>query len=325
MTAAQLAAGLAEVSQHVLASSGDPDEVTQACTQALRPHRLVVHSRRARLSTRLEHLSAGPISLNRLRYGADVTVAPAVPEEDNFLLTLPVAGSAKFTYGRDTAELAPGRPAIVGPYREFKLDIDSAFDQLIVRMDRRWVERTARRIRGVATAGPVDLSLSLPEQPAFLYRLLESVVSLPTLGPSVARPEVGQQLGELVIESFLLTQLREEDAERGRVPSAQVRRAMEYLLDHLAEPISLSEVARQSGTSLRSLQAGFRRDLDTTPGQWLRGQRLERARRLLAAGERGTTTVTGVAAECGYFHLGEFAAQFKTRFGVTPSAVLGRR
>ncbi|WP_326566174.1 AraC family transcriptional regulator [Amycolatopsis rhabdoformis] len=324
MTAAQLAADLADVSQQVLAASGDPDEVTQACTAALRPHRLVVHSRHARLATRLEHLAAGPISVNRLRYGADVTVAPAVPEEDNFLLTLPVAGSAKFTYGRDTAELAPGRPAVVGPYREFRLDIDSAFDQLIVRMDRRWVERTARRISGVAKAGPVDLPLSQPEQPAFLYRLLESVVSLPTLGSSVARPEVGQQLGELVIESFLLSQLR-ADTEPERMPSAQVRRAMEYLLDHLAEPISLSAAARSSGTSLRSLQAGFRRDLDTTPGAWLRAQRLDRARRLLMAGEPGTTTVTGVAADCGYFHLGEFAAQFKARFGVTPSAVLGRR
>ncbi|MGW4482959.1 AraC-like ligand-binding domain-containing protein [Amycolatopsis sp. NPDC004368] len=322
MTAAQLAADLADVSQQVLAASGDPDEVTQACTAALRPHRLLVHSRHARLATRLEHLAAGPISVNRLRYGADVTVAPAVPEEDNFLLTLPVAGSAKFTYGRDTAELAPGRPAVVGPYREFRLDIDSAFDQLIVRMDRRCVERTARRINGVAKAGPVDLPLSQPEQPAFLYRLLESVVSLPTLG--LARPEVGQQLGELVIESFLLSQRRPDD-EPERTPSAQVRRAMEYLLDHLAEPIGLSEVARRCGTSLRSLQAGFRRDLDTTPGQWLRAQRLDRARRLLAAGEPGTTTVTGVAAECGYFHLGEFAAQFKARFGVTPSAVLGGR
>ncbi|QRP47081.1 AraC family transcriptional regulator [Amycolatopsis sp. FDAARGOS 1241] len=320
MTAAQVAAGLSGVSRHVLAASGDPDEVRDACTEALRPHRLVLQ-RQARLATRLEHLPAGPISLNRLRYGAEVTVAPAVPEEDNFLVIFPVAGSARFTYGRDIADVSPGHPAIVGPYREFRFDIDSAFDQLILRMDRRWVESAARRIRGAA--GPVDLSLSLPEPPPFLYRLLDSVVSLPTLGPG-GRPEVGQQLGELVIESFLLAQLPSEP-EPARVPSVQVRRAMEYLLAHLAEPIAMTDVAAHCGASLRSVQAGFRRDLDVTPGQWLREQRLDRAHRLLSAGEPGQTTVTEVAAECGFFHLGEFAAHFRARFGVTPSSVLGAR
>ncbi|HWD01177.1 MAG TPA: AraC family transcriptional regulator [Amycolatopsis sp.] len=320
MNAAQVAAELSGVSHRVLAASGDPDEVRDACTEALRPHRLVLQ-RRARLATRLEHLPAGPISLNRLRYGADVAVVPAVPEEDNFLVIFPVAGSARFTYGRDTADVSPGRPAIVGPYREFRFDIDSAFDQLILRMDRCWVETTARRIRG--SAGRVDLSLSLPEPPPFLYRLLESVVSLPTLGTS-GRPEVGRQLAELVIESFLLAQLPAEH-EPAHVPSVLVRKAMDYLLDHLAEPVSLTGVAAHCGVGLRTLQAGFRRDLDTTPSRWLRDRRLDRAHRLLTAGDPARTTVTAVAAECGFFHLGEFATHFRARFGVTPSSVLASR
>ena len=96
---------------------------------------------------------------------------------------------------------------------------------------------------------------------------------------------------------------------------------MDFMIEHLGEPVTISSVAVASGSSVRSLQSAFRAELDTTPLQWLRAQRLERAHSLLASGSPGLT-VTDVAYRCGFFHLGEFGAAFRARYGMPPSAVL---
>ncbi|HEY1174991.1 MAG TPA: AraC family transcriptional regulator, partial [Phytomonospora sp.] len=110
----------------------------------------------------------------------------------------------------------------------------------------------------------------------------------------------------------------------GPATSQRVRRAMEYMVERLAEPVSVADVAEVSGTSVRSLQSAFRSELGTTPVQWLKAQRLERAHALLVSGAPGLT-VTDVAYRCGFFHIGEFGAAFRARYGTTPSAVLASR
>jgi transcriptional regulator GlxA family with amidase domain len=99
---------------------------------------------------------------------------------------------------------------------------------------------------------------------------------------------------------------------------------MDYMVDHLAEPVTVTEVAAECGISPRSLQAAFRRELGTTPVRWLKSQRLERAHALLASGAPGLS-VTDVAYRCGFFHLGEFGAAFRAKYGTPPSAVLSAR
>ncbi|HEX4247179.1 MAG TPA: AraC family transcriptional regulator, partial [Pseudonocardia sp.] len=144
-------------------------------------------------------------------------------------------------------------------------------------------------------------------------------------GLPAARPQLLWQLEQVVIESLLFAQPSNRSAAltagSSPAPSARVRRAMAYLVDHLAQPVSVPAVAAECGTSVRTLQDAFRRELDTTPVQWLKAQRLERARALLSSGAPGTT-VTDVAYACGFLHLGEFGVAFKARYGVRPSTLL---
>ncbi|MFE0023946.1 helix-turn-helix domain-containing protein [Amycolatopsis sp. NPDC059021] len=309
----------------VLASARDADQVVEACTGTLRPHELRV-ARGGKLSARLAHVPVGDLSVNRLRYGTSVTVSPAVPEEDNFLLTLPVAGTAVFRYGGSAAPATPGHGVIVGPYREFEFTIDAEYDQVVVRLDRGRVESVAAAMTG--TTGPVHFDLGLDAAVAQVDGLLETAVELAVSSLAAARPQLLWQLEQVIIESLLLSQPSNRSRALGpgaaKPPSARVRRAMDYLRDHLAEPVSIAAVAAECGVSVRSLQESFRRDLDTTPGQWLKAQRLDRAHALLAGGSEHVT-VTEVAYACGFFHLGEFGAAFKARYGVTPSSLLTPR
>ena len=59
-----------------------------------------------------------------------------------------------------------------------------------------------------------------------------------------------------------------------------------------------------------------------TPLEYLRGVRLERARRMLA--EPHAETTVAAAAAAGFKHLGRFADDYRSRYGELPSRTLAQ-
>ena len=105
----------------------------------------------------------------------------------------------------------------------------------------------------------------------------------------------------------------------------RVRRALEFVHEHAREPIGTPEIAAAAGLSARGLQQSLRRHLDQTPGELLRGVRLDGARSDLVRGDRDETSVADVARSWGFGHLGRFSATFRARFGELPSELLRAR
>lgn len=330
---AALAPPLAErlfEARHLLLASSEVGEIVDVCSKALRPHALLVHQRAPRLAACLHHVPIGPFSVNRLRYGCRVSVTPAVPEEDNFLITLPLEGKARFHYGTESTDVEPGRGAIVGPYEAFHFDIDAAFDQIILRFNRRRVEQVCADLVCSEKALPIHFGLPLAGAPRLWDSLLDSTAGLAAVGDELKSGRWFEHVEEMMIEALLLSQPNSFDTVIYKAlrpaPSAQVRRAMEYMREHVGEPIRMGAVARHCCISLRGLQMGFLRDLGTSPSRWLREMRLECAYQDLLLASPGSMTVTDIALQRGFFHLGEFGACFKARYGLKPSEVLaGRR
>ncbi len=101
-----------------------------------------------------------------------------------------------------------------------------------------------------------------------------------------------------------------------------MRRAARLIDEHCAEPLGTPDVAEALQVSVRSLQAGFRRHLGTTPMAYLRRARLERIR---AALQDGTAdTVTDAAVRWGSPHLGRLAVDYRAAFGEGPAETLRR-
>ena len=102
-----------------------------------------------------------------------------------------------------------------------------------------------------------------------------------------------------------------------------LRRALVFIDENAADPITLNEIAGAARLSPRGLQAAFRRHLKTTPLGYLRSIRLERAHRDLQGAEPGDgASVAALAAKWGFIHLGRFATEYRRRFGVYPSQTL---
>jgi AraC-like DNA-binding protein len=173
-------------------------------------------------------------------------------------------------------------------------------------------------------------ALPLDEVPgAGLARLLRVLIEELEGEPSIAEAPLVLTAWEDLLLSYLLTQVPSGRAHEIADPGAaaapwQVRQAEAWLEAHACEPITMEELARALGISLRTLQHGFRRARGLSPRQFLRGCRLELARRRLLAPDPGTS-VTAVALDCGFGHLGDFAAAYKARFTESPSATLRRR
>lgn len=98
-------------------------------------------------------------------------------------------------------------------------------------------------------------------------------------------------------------------------------RAREHVLNNLTDPPDLVSLARYAGTNRTTLQALFRKHLGTTVYQYVKEQRLQRARQLL---ETGAESVESVAVAVGYASGSELARAFGTRFGLSPAALTRR-
>jgi AraC-like DNA-binding protein len=88
-------------------------------------------------------------------------------------------------------------------------------------------------------------------------------------------------------------------------------------------PISVCDIAADAGVSARALQYGFTRHLGTTPREYLRRVRLDRAHdELRDAATTSGLTVGMVARRWGFANTGRFAVAYRHAYGVSPSQTL---
>ncbi|MET7287883.1 helix-turn-helix domain-containing protein [Streptomyces sp. NPDC005573] len=93
--------------------------------------------------------------------------------------------------------------------------------------------------------------------------------------------------------------------------------ARAWALDRLHEPIQLRDMAEREAMSVRTFTRRFREEAGVSPGQWLTGQRVERARHLL---ESTDLSVDQVARDCGFGTAQSMRQHLQQALGVTPTA-----
>lgn len=105
------------------------------------------------------------------------------------------------------------------------------------------------------------------------------------------------------------------------VPAAvprHVKRAEDYLARHLAEPLTMAELASRVGVSVRSLHRGFLDFRGVTPARYVQNLRIEAAHRLMISGSC-FMDLRQVAAEVGFGSYAPFWRAYVRRYGRPPS------
>ncbi|GEP52931.1 hypothetical protein RSO01_00970 [Reyranella soli] len=102
-----------------------------------------------------------------------------------------------------------------------------------------------------------------------------------------------------------------------------VERAQQYIGAHLDDAMTVGDVAAAAGVAHRTLYKHFHDTRGTSPMRYARDCRFAEVREaLLQACPQDT--VTTIAVQWGFCHLGRFSVEYRRRYGERPSETLRR-
>jgi AraC family transcriptional regulator len=140
----------------------------------------------------------------------------------------------------------------------------------------------------------------------------ESVHPLgPIYGDSLGTALAAHLLRHYATRSFTLP------AYTGGMPRYRLLPVLEYIDAHLQHPLSLQELAAVANMSQYYFCRMFRQTMGIAPFQYVRQQRIEKARKLL---EQPHLSILEVGLQCGFTSPSHFTRQFHQIVGVTPKA-----
>ena len=271
------------------------------------------------------------LKIYELRYGAEVEVTPR-PFEGFTLLHTSLSGSAEFECDGHVMSVAEGRTAMLAPRQHVRLRWMQGTQQLIVRIPNSLI----LQIAGQAEDESANLKpgFLLPQQLGSQWDLLvQSLLNVLSMsGDPAIRAEwrdhfernlalflfVHQLPQSTSPAALLLTGSHGTSKQSGlhRGGIRQMDTLLEYIESRLYAPISLEDLARVAGVSIRTLNAMCHRYYGVTPMELLRKMRLDAVRARLLIDP--TSSITDTALTFGFGHLGRFSAYYFARFKELP-------
>ena len=95
-----------------------------------------------------------------------------------------------------------------------------------------------------------------------------------------------------------------------------IRRAQQYISAHIREKLSVPLVARMVDVSPSYLTALFHKNLQISPGEYIRRIKLQESKQMI---REDNMNFTEIAAALQYSTVHHFSRQFKEKFGITPT------
>ena len=236
---------------------------------------------------------------------------------------LPLNRSAEIRTKSRRQMIAPG-DAIVSPAGEFGLTFEEGFRGLIATFPRKTVSE-ALSCFGVSDDVVTQLNAAFNAGASLdgVRRQMLSLVHAIDNSPEqiVHEPRFKSAQEELLLLHLAQSLSGSSAAREGHAPALHVGRAMDFIHAHLLEDIGPTAIASAAGCSLRNLQLLFAREFGQTITGTLRRLRLQVARTRLLSRDPNVT-ITGVAVDCGFYHLSDFARHYRREFGENPSQTL---
>ena len=128
-----------------------------------------------------------------------------------------------------------------------------------------------------------------------------------------------------MLQILLLELLREQISPAGtklRTTNAVnseneiIRRAQQFISEHVREKLTVPLVARHVDVSPSYLTALFRKNLQISPGEYVRRIKLQESKQMI---REDNMNFTEIAAALQYSTVHHFSRQFKDKFGITPT------
>lgn len=310
----------------------DPVWAESELGQLTAPQRLKVHGDGSAFDATMSVAGFGSISLCLLRLGAEVTV-DGPPQSRYMTVLVPLQGTIEAAHQGEEFVAVPGRTHVVlsevdSTHMRWSADCAVIF----LRAD---IEALRSELAGMLPDAGIEALRFAPRVESVKSRtamlgaihLLSSSLTPEGLAPPPATERHLRQHGLTTVlfglEHNYSAALRDPAP---LISNRAVRHAIDVIHAEEAAHLTVVDVAREVGISLRALEIGFKKQVDMSPSQYLKKARLHRAHTdLLAADTADDATVGGIAMDWGFSHAGRFSQAYRAEFGESPAATLRRR
>jgi AraC-like DNA-binding protein len=308
----------------------NPDVAHREAGRLFARHRLRVVRRRSSFDAQANVADLGGVSVNYVTWGSDVEVDRG-PNSGYVGLLFPIGGSLLIRQGHQEfgAEHPRGDGVLLGP-EPLTMRWGSESQILSLAVSPSQLARGAARLFGKGTRVPSFHTTSITGNAARLLlsqaRLVADIFDTGNASERLSNAVVAN-LRQAIVNTLLLSVRHyQPDALLAPRPRRHTPRPVAAALELIAveegADLTLADLASGSGVGVRALQLAFRRELGTTPAQYLRMARLQRAKVELEAASQSAMRVVDIANKWGFFHAGRFSRLYRDRFGEYPSATL---
>ncbi len=155
--------------------------------------------------------------------------------------------------------------------------------------------------------------------------LCKELVLTPSNYQRLNYPYYSEVLAEQLLAAMLASKpITLSKPEKKR--SAYLSRALDYMEVNYDEMISMKQLCTVSGASQRTLEYVFQEKLQTTPKHFLVAQKLHAVRQQLRKPKTlNPPKIVDIANQHGFWHLGQFAKDYRALYGELPNETLKRK
>ena len=270
--------------------------------------------------------------LGYIQYGAAATIhVPDIRVRDDYWLHFSARGSCGIHNSLGTVLCSPEQAVFSSPVGHRTVS-EPGSARVTLSVSRATLLGRLAMLLGDAPGGSLDFApvMNLASRPGrrltrHLQLALEELDEPDEIQRS--KPFLGLY-EELIVTAMLLSQPHSftERLNRLEQPAQPhgMQLALDYIESHLDRPITLGDLVAVTGVPGRTLLKHFRDHHGVSPVRYWRNRRFVRVREALQRA-RDDASVTDIAMNWGFYHLGRFAIEYARRFGESPSDTRGRR
>ena len=130
-----------------------------------------------------------------------------------------------------------------------------------------------------------------------------------------------QRAASYILESIFLNMDSFPHYQSNRIQlnnQIRMQKMLDFIYKHYSEPLSLKDLARAANVSRSEVGRCFMAFMNRSPIEFLIRHRLQTAYKMLA---EGIHTIEEVSNSCGFNSVNYFRRQFKSKYGISPSAL----
>ena len=242
-----------------------------------------------------------------------------------YLIYLPLTNDA--SYAANGRSLDVNSFAVLEPGCEFSICTEDQHDWCAVviptQLFNQWEPQLNTHNRGVR------VTPAIPEAAKQFRTLVQNIIAATAACPEIesspaataAAAEFLKLAGVIVQEPTLAD--RENREGRPRIPRDEViRRAKDVIENHLPRLPLITELAKLTGVSERTLRNGFHEYYGVGPVHYLQLRQLRQVHHELRAANAEEMRVSDILTKNGVWEFGRFAARYRRQFGELPSDTL---